>query len=106
MRKDTFYALRRAVCFTPTSREARQAYERGPFRLHGERLLQPAAEAMFNAVAEDRGLGFRVESAGVRASRDEPMAPIASAALEEIGVYAEGHCSRRVSPETYSKRWT
>jgi protein-tyrosine phosphatase len=50
----------------------------------------PMAEAIFNALAEDRGLEFRAESAGVAALRDEPMAPNASAALEEIGVYAGG----------------
>jgi len=55
------------------------------------------AEAIFNALAEDRGLGFRAESAGVAALRDEPMAPNASAALEEIGVYAGGHSARQVS---------
>jgi protein-tyrosine-phosphatase len=57
------------------------------------------AEAMFNALAEDRGLGFRAESAGVRALKGEPMAPNASAALEEMGIYAEGHRAREVSEE-------
>ncbi len=57
------------------------------------------AEAMFNALAEDRGLGFRAQSAGVAALRDELMAPNASAALEELGVYAEGHSARQVNAE-------
>ena len=55
------------------------------------------AEAIFNALAEDRGLGFRAQSAGVAALKDEPIAPNAGAALEEIGVYAEGHSARQVS---------
>ncbi len=58
----------------------------------------PMAEAMFNALAEDRGLDLRAESAGVRALEDEPMAPNASAALEEAGIYAqEGYRARQVS---------
>jgi protein-tyrosine phosphatase len=57
----------------------------------------PMAEAIFNALAEDRGLGFRAESAGVRALKGEPMAPNASAALEEVGIYAEDHRARQVS---------
>jgi protein-tyrosine phosphatase len=57
----------------------------------------PMAEALFNALAEDRGLGFRAESAGVAALKGKPMAPNASAALEEIGVYAEGHSARQVN---------
>ncbi len=59
----------------------------------------PMAEAMFNVFAEDRGLGFRAQSAGVAALRDELMAPSASAALEELGVYAEGHSARQVNAE-------
>lgn len=57
----------------------------------------PMAEAMFNALAEDRELGFRAISAGVRALVDEPITPNASAALEEVGIYAEGHRARQVS---------
>ena len=55
------------------------------------------AEAMFNALAEDRGLGFRAESAGVRALKGEPMAPNARVVLEEMGIYAEDHRARQVS---------
>ena len=55
------------------------------------------AEAMFNALAEDRGLSFRAESAGVAALEDEPMASNARAALEEMGVYPGDHSARQVS---------
>ena len=57
----------------------------------------PMAEAMFNALAEDRGLDLRAESAGVAALRDEPMTPNAAAALEEIGIYVGEHSARQVS---------
>ena len=59
----------------------------------------PMAEAIFNALASDRGLDLRARSAGVRALRDEPIAPNAGAALEEIGIYLEGHRARQVSEE-------
>jgi protein-tyrosine-phosphatase len=57
------------------------------------------AEAIFNALAEDRGLGFRAESAGVAALKGKPIAPNASAALEETGIYTEGHSARQVSAQ-------
>ncbi len=57
----------------------------------------PMAEAMFNALAEDRGLAFSAESAGVKALVDEEVAPDARAALEESGIYTEGHRARAVS---------
>lgn len=56
----------------------------------------PMAEAMFNALAEDRDLGFQGESAGVRVLKGEPVA-LASAALEEVGIYVEDHRARQVS---------
>jgi protein-tyrosine-phosphatase len=55
------------------------------------------AEAILNAVAEDRGLPYRAGSAGVAALVDEDMAPNARAALEEVGIYARGHRGRQVS---------
>jgi protein-tyrosine phosphatase len=63
----------------------------------------PMAEAIFNALAEDRGLGYQAESAGTAALRNEPMAPNASATLEEIGIYTEGHQARQVSEEMLEK---
>ena len=59
----------------------------------------PMVAAMFNALAEERGLAYRAESAGVAALTDEDMAPNARAALEEVGIYAEDHRARRVSEE-------
>ena len=56
----------------------------------------PMAEAMFNALAEDRDLGCQAESAGVRVLKGEPVA-LASAALEEVGIYVEDHRARQVS---------
>ena len=46
----------------------------------------PMAAAMFNALAEERGLAYRAESAGV-------------AALGELGIHAGDHRARRVSEE-------
>lgn len=59
----------------------------------------PMAEAIFNALAEDKGLSFRAESAGVAALRDKPITPNASVALEEIGIYARDHSARQVNAE-------
>ena len=56
----------------------------------------PMAQAIFGALAEDAGVSHRARSAGVAALVGEPMAPNARAALEEVGVYAEGHRSRQV----------
>lgn len=58
------------------------------------------AKAIFDALAEDRGLVFETESAGVAALEDAWMDAKAIAALEEIGIYAEGHRARPVNEET------
>jgi protein-tyrosine phosphatase len=57
----------------------------------------PMAEAIFNALAEDRDLPFRAESAGTTALEGRAMAPNAVAALEEVGIYPRPHGARRVS---------
>jgi protein-tyrosine-phosphatase len=57
----------------------------------------PMAEEIFNALAEDRKLPWHAESAGVVALEGEPMAPKASEALEEAGIYTKGHRARQVS---------
>lgn len=59
----------------------------------------PMAAAIFNALAEDRGLSHRAESAGVAALTDQPLDRYASAALEEIGIPTESHHARQVSRE-------
>jgi protein-tyrosine phosphatase len=55
----------------------------------------PMAEAIFNALAEDAGMPHAASSAGVAALKGEPMTPHARAALEEVGVYADGHRARQ-----------
>ena len=55
------------------------------------------AAAIFDALAEDRGLPFRAQSAGVAALEGEPMAPNALLALEEVGIYPPEHRAREVS---------
>ena len=57
------------------------------------------AAALFNALAEDRGLSYRAESAGVAALQGKPMARNAREALEEVGVRTDGHHARQVSRE-------
>jgi protein-tyrosine-phosphatase len=59
----------------------------------------PLAEAIFNALAEERGLAWQAASAGVVALVDEEIAPNARAALGEVGIYAKGHRARQVSEE-------
>ena len=59
------------------------------------------AEAIFNDLAEEKGLSVRAESAGVAALEGRPMTPEAEAALEEIGVrFAGGHRGRQVDGPT------
>jgi protein-tyrosine-phosphatase len=57
----------------------------------------PMAAAIFNVLAEDRGLSFRAESAGTAAIEGRPMASNAVAALEEVGIYPEAHRARQAS---------
>ncbi len=57
----------------------------------------PMAQTIFNALAEDEGLTFRAESAGIAALEGEPMALNAVTALEEAGFYPGLHRARRVS---------
>jgi protein-tyrosine phosphatase len=63
----------------------------------------PMAEAIFNAMAEDRQLPFRARSSGVAALENEPMAPNARAALEEAGIPAGHHRARQVSESMLRK---
>ena len=59
----------------------------------------PMAEAIFNAIAEERGLAWRAESAGVAALVGEDITPNARAALDEVGIYANEHHARQVGEE-------
>ncbi len=57
----------------------------------------PMAEAIFNDLADEAGLPFEAESAGVSAREGYDMAPYAREALSEIGVRVGGHRSRRTT---------
>jgi len=59
----------------------------------------PMAEAIFNALAEERGLAWRAESAGVAALVGEDITPNARAALDEVGIYTGEHRARQVGEE-------
>src|ERR687890_412206 len=59
----------------------------------------PMAEAIFNALAGERGLAWRAESAGVAALVGEDITPNARAALDEVGIYANEHRARQVGEE-------
>src|SRR5215212_190968 len=59
----------------------------------------PMAEAIFNALAEERGLAWRAKSAGVAALVDEDITPNARSALDEVGIYANEHRARQASEE-------
>ncbi len=56
----------------------------------------PIAEAIFDALASDAGIHRGSHSAGTAALVGEPIAPHAKAALEEVGVYVDGHRARQV----------
>src|SRR3712207_267917 len=57
----------------------------------------PMAEAIFNALAEDRRLPYWARSSGLAALEDEPIAPNARAALEEVGIPIGHHRARQVN---------
>lgn len=57
----------------------------------------PAAAAIFNALAGDRGMDARSESAGVAAREGRRIASETASALEEIGIYAGEHRAAQVS---------
>ena len=63
----------------------------------------PMAEAIFNALASDKGLSFRAESAGTAALEGEPMAPNSVTALAEAGIQPEDHRGRQVSEALLSR---
>lgn len=61
----------------------------------GNLCRSPAAEAMFNALAEERGLAWRAESAGLSAVEGEPVPDNVGLALGEVGFYAGTHRARK-----------
>jgi protein-tyrosine phosphatase len=56
----------------------------------------PIAEVIFNALVSDWDVPFEAQGAGTVGLVGEPMAPNDRAALEEVGVYTEGHRARQV----------
>lgn len=62
----------------------------------GNLCRSPAAETMFNTLAQERGLDWRAESAGLSAVEGEPVPDNAQIALEEVGFYAGKHRARRL----------
>jgi protein-tyrosine phosphatase len=56
----------------------------------------PMAEAIFDALAEERGLAWRAKSAGVAALVDAEITPNARVALDEVGIYTDEHRARQV----------
>ena len=56
----------------------------------------PMAEVIFNALAKEKGLPFRAQSAGTAALESNPMAPNAVAVLGEVGICPEIHRARQV----------
>lgn len=63
----------------------------------GNLCRSPAAETMFNTLAQERGLNWKAESAGLSAVEGEPIPDNAQIALEEVGFYAGRHRARRPS---------
>lgn len=57
----------------------------------------PMAEALFNALAQDKGVPWKATSAGVAAQLGKSISPRAGSALEEVGVFPDGHQARQVS---------
>lgn len=60
----------------------------------GNTCRSPMAAVIFNSLAEERGLDWRAESAGVAAVGDRPASPNAIAAVAEIGLDLHNHTTR------------
>jgi protein-tyrosine phosphatase len=83
--------------------EARERVKKVLFVCTANVCRSPMAAAMFNALAEDRGLPWRAESAGVAALEGEPTAENALEALREVGIYPEAHRARQVSAAMFEE---
>jgi len=78
-------------------REAGGSHPRGVlFVCRANVCRSPMAEAILNAIAENKKVPYRAASAGVATLVDEDMAPNARAALEEVGIYAGRHRARQM----------
>lgn len=60
----------------------------------GNTCRSPMAEVIFNAIAAERGLDWRAESAGVAAVGERPASPNAIQAAAEIGLDLHTHRTR------------
>ncbi len=60
----------------------------------GNTCRSPMAEVIFNSLAEEKGLDWRAESAGVAAVGDRPASPNAVQAVAEIGLDLTTHTTR------------
>lgn len=64
----------------------------------GNTCRSPMAAAIYNKLAQERGLkDIRAESAGLAAFEGDPASENAVAALREIGIDISGHRARRVT---------
>jgi protein-tyrosine phosphatase len=61
----------------------------------GNLCRSPVAESIFNALAQERGLEWRAESAGLAAIDGSPVPENVEISLEEVGFYAGGHRARK-----------
>jgi protein-tyrosine phosphatase len=57
----------------------------------------PIAAALLDALAEDHGLLYWAESAGIAALEGKPIASGARETLEEAGILTDGHHARQIS---------
>lgn len=62
----------------------------------GNLCRSPAAESVFNALAQERSLAWRAESAGLSAAEGEPVPENVEVSLGEVGFYADNHRARKV----------
>lgn len=61
----------------------------------GNLCRSPVAETVFNALAEERGLDWRAESAGLTAVEGAPVPENVRISLEELGFHADEHRARK-----------
>ena len=60
----------------------------------GNTCRSPMAQVLFNSLAEEKGLDWRAESAGVAAIGDRPASLHAIEAVSEIGLDLSAHTTR------------
>ena len=60
----------------------------------GNTCRSPMAEVIFNSIAEQKGIDWRAESAGVAAIGNRPASPNAIQAVSELGLDLSKHSTR------------